>query len=189
MTDLSIPCPSCQAPIGVGRRSCPGCGAEVPAEHRAALLERLEAADEDYREACERQRRAAVVVLLVALVHLAWFALQLALRRSYLVDDGGVEALPTPQSVAVGLLLLGAFLVSRRAAVTGLAGALAIWVGAQVTLAAMVPAALLASFLSLSGVALLFGKVVVLVMLLRGLLAALAARATERRRAEPARPG
>jgi hypothetical protein len=79
-------------------------------------------------------------------------------------------------SILIGVVLIGCFFWTRRAPVAGIGAALALWLGMQIVLAALSPATLLHAFLSASGVALLLGKLLALLLLVQGLRAALEAR-------------
>jgi hypothetical protein len=172
MAVVSVPCPACRAALRLGDDACSSCGTPATAGLRDALSSRLEAMDADYRDARERMRRTGSVILVVALLYLAVaaFSLSMNLRTS----DGAASGIATVvlgSRLAVGLTLFACYLVARSVPTAGIAAALAFWLGAQVVLGATSPESLLPSFLSASGVATSFAKIVFAVLLLRGLLA------------------
>jgi hypothetical protein len=185
-SDISVPCASCTAPVGIAHAACSSCGARLPAELRASLLARLEAADEDYRDARERTRSASVLLLVVALLHLAvgviYFMLQRSASMVETADSSAAALVASGQTLLAGVVLLGCFSWSRRSPEAGIGAGVVAWLGMLVLPVAISPATFFASFLSASGVGLLFAKLMVLVLLVRGLLAARAARAIVARR-------
>jgi hypothetical protein len=173
---VSVPCP-CGAAIRLQRATCPSCGAPVSPELREALEVRFEASHAEYREAKEQVRRSSAVLLVLALLHLGFGVLMFLVARS------GELVPPTPEEASaslfslvgdgiVGGALLACYLVARRAPAAGLSAALAVWLGVRLVSFAVAPASLLLSFLSATGIAALLGKVVVVVLLARGLMAA-----------------
>jgi hypothetical protein len=176
---VSVPCPSCRAPILIGQRVCSACERAVERALLDALLERFEAADEDYRDAREQARRASIVMLVVALFQIAiggvWFVLDQTAGESAAPTTLGAVAFIRP--LVVGAALLGCFVWTIRAPVAGLGVGLALWLGVELLVIGLAPALLLISFLSATGVAILLAKIVAVGLLTRGLLAALSARA------------
>lgn len=149
-----------------------------------ALLARLEATDEEYREAQEQVRRGFIVILVVGLSHVLIGILLLMLHgiAADSADGATLGFLVFSETVIVGAVLVGCFFLSRRAPVVGIGVALAFWLGFQMLKIAISPSSLLTSFLSATGVATLFAKVVVLTLLARALYAGLAARTMLARR-------
>ncbi len=146
------------------------------AELREAIEASLEAAHSEYREANQRVRRSATVLLMVALLYLS-FGLLL-----YLVSAGDeftpLTELESRQRIGalvdntlVGSALLGSYFATRRAPLPAFVAALGVWM-AQVLAFSLAPSTLLLAFLSASGVALLMAKIVVFVLLVLGAVAA-----------------
>lgn len=190
MLDVSVPCGSCSAPIRFRDRVCPACGARVSPDLRSALEARLEASSADFRELKENVGSASLVLLILALLHLGLGVLVFIVeRRADLMpaEHGTDEALVSLiGNSTIGVAMLACYGGSRRAPVAALTAALVVWIGVNVIAWIGSPQSFLYAFLSLSGVASLFAKLVVLILLLRGLRSAYRVRALERRLASPA---
>ncbi len=76
------------------------------------------------------------------------------------------------EQTLIGSALLGCHFAVRRAPVAAFGAALGIWLSLQLLSFALAPSAILLAFLSVLGVALLMARIVVLVLLVRGALAA-----------------
>jgi len=189
MLDVNVPCGSCSAPIRFRDRVCPACGARVSPDLRSALEARLEASSADFRELKEHVGSASLVLLIVGLLHLGIGALIFIVeRRADMVpaEHGADEALASLiGSCTIGVAMLACYGGSRRAPVAAMTAALVIWIGVNVVAWIESPQSFLYAFLSLAGVASLFAKLVVLILLLRGLRSAYRVRSLERRLASP----
>lgn len=185
---VSVPC-SCGAEVGPMDARCRACNAPVSSEQREALDAALEAAHSEFRDARQQVQRAATVLLVVGLIYVAFGLL------SYLVS-AGTEFTPLTQeesstrvtalveNVVLGCALLGCYFAARRAPGRAFLVALGLWLANRLLVLAAAPATLFLAFVSAPGVALLMGRIVVLALLVRGLLAA---RRLNRIRADAAR--
>jgi hypothetical protein len=170
MTAVSVPCPSCSAAIHLGRGVCPSCRLPVPRQLREALEARLEAMSEDFRDLKAHAGRAAIVLLVIAILHvgfgIAWCAVELSAgmvtpsRNDYVEAFAGLFG-----NLVVGAAMLGCFAWARRARVPALSAGLIFWLGAQVL------TVVLGGLIVLS-VPLTLGKIVVTFVLVRGILSA-----------------
>jgi hypothetical protein len=134
--DVTVPCPSCPGWIRFGDRACPSCRAKVPPELSAALDERLEASDEDYRDLKGHVRTASGVLLVLGAVYavlgiVAWYAGTVG----NVTPPTAEERVETWVSVISNLLVSGAFLGcfawARRSPLPALAVATAFWITVQ----------------------------------------------------------
>jgi hypothetical protein len=153
-----------------------------PYRVRDALEARLESADEDFRDARANVRRAASILLLIAL-----FTAFLAVGR-YVLDvsselDGPAERTNALAELLVELalsgFLLGCFACVKRWPVSAVSAGLAAWLAAQVAMTIANP--LTAIPLGLSGFLGAFLRLVVLLLLVRGFIGAIRGQALIRR--------
>jgi hypothetical protein len=172
---ISVPCSACAKPIRFQDRACRACGAVVPASLRNALETRLEASDEDFREAKQRVRSAALTALILGLLHIGWPALRFVLARTgasagVAADAGDVAALVA--DCLIGGVMLACFAWARRAPLPALLTAFLVWAGVHGVAALLSPATLLSGpFLKITGA----------VLLARGILSAWKASTVLRR--------
>ena len=202
---VSIPCVACNQPIHVGDDFCPACGRRVDDDGKRALNERLEGLGTETRERAHHVREAskaiAVLAVLFVLGGVIFFAIGLkgandALAQLATLDDHAV--IPEPingvtYSVAelraaverepyqalglnlfLALVMLGLYFWSRRAALPAILTAMAIYVAVHVGNAIVDPMTIAQGIIV---------KVVAVLVLARGIRAALAARAFERQQA------
>jgi hypothetical protein len=178
MSSVTVPCSACAAPISHRDRACPACGAAVSRETRAGLEARLEAENDDYRDARQAARGASTFLLVLGLLYLGLGGIFFLVERSADVAQPGASLaapLALVANTALGLFLLAGSAWSRRAPVPGLTASLVAWSSVQVLQIIASPIAFLAQFLSPVAIALLMGKIVILTFLVRGLLAAVRA--------------
>lgn len=173
---VSVPC-DCGAEIGPVETRCRACNAPVTRETREAIEAALEAAHSGYREARQQMRRSATFLLVVALMYLTIGLL------AYVVS-GGTELAPLTEeesrnrltalieNLVIGGTLLGCHYETKVAPRASFLVALGIWVAARAAAFAAAPSAFFVAFLSASGVGLVMGKIIVFVLLIRGVLAA-----------------
>ena len=184
MPGVTVPCAKCNVPVGIKDDVCPSCRAPVSRQLRAALEARLDASDEDYRDAKLTARRASAVPLVVGAVCLTIAGV--LLYADLATDLGGQGLASTTVATCIGaavlgLLLIACFVWTRRAPVAGLGAALAIWLVAIALAVGASPLQwLVHSFASLRGVLQLFATIVGLFILARGLAAALRVRRLRR---------
>jgi hypothetical protein len=161
---------------------CPSCKAIVPHTVRDALEARLESADEEFRDARSNVRRAASILLVIAL-----FTAFLAVGR-YALDvsselDGAAERASALAELLVELalsgVLLGCFALVKRWPVPAMSAGLVAWLVAQI--AATIENPLTAIPFGASGLLRSFSRLVVLVLLVRGLTGAIRGQALIRR--------
>ncbi|MDC0747578.1 hypothetical protein [Polyangium mundeleinium] len=174
MIQVSVPCP-CGADIAFRDAACPACKTPVSRALRDDLEARLEHAHTEYGEAKQSVRRAATAMIVLGALYVV-FAL---LIYYLLVSDPGLapvdslgDAAPLLTNGLLGLLLIACAVGSRRSPIAAFAVALALWLVTQTLVYVALPAQFFLEFLSARGIAGLFAKVIVVVMLVRGLLAA-----------------
>jgi hypothetical protein len=171
MIDVTVPCEKCGAGVGFGEGRCGKCRLKLPREGREALHARLEAASDDYRELQGQIRAARSVLLIACLVHLAIavIAFLAASNTPNGRDRGDALQLGFDMVIGVGFLVL--WLVARRT--TGLAMTLAAlgWLGLQAALSLASPLAVFSG-----GVWIIWAKLVVAILILRGIVAAVRAK-------------
>jgi hypothetical protein len=180
--DVTVPCPSCAAPVGFPGRVCPSCRADVPRALRDALEARLESADEDFRDGRSNVRTASTILLLLALLSLALGAGRYILAAMSGFDASDERAAALAQLVfdaLVGGVLLACFAWARRSPVFAITAGLLAWTGIQVAETIVSPASALPA--GLVGFLNSFWRLVVLLLLVRGLIAALRGQALIRK--------
>ncbi len=181
LVQVTAPCGGCSADIRFGERRCVACGAPVSRAVTQALDRRLEAADPAFRGLANDVSSAASVLLLVALGHVGF-----ALFRYYVAHDPGmaaaVEGTGTRTAVVgdlgVSAAMVGCFLWARRAPLVALTVALLVWLSIQ------------SVTISVGGVVIISGwlllvRIGILVLLIRGIVAAVLARRLRARLAPP----
>ena len=189
VTNVSVPCEACGTALGLHHRACPKCKAPMPRSLRTDLEARLAASDDDFRELVQRVERALTVVLVVGLLYVALAAISVAWDRTsdIVASEGGLAsafAYVAP-NLLVGMALLACFAWSKRFALQGLVAALIVWVALEVIRVAVAPGLLLLMFLSFGSLAVFGAKLLVLVVLIRGVLAAIKRSRFLKRSAEP----
>jgi len=181
---VTVPC-ACGADLSFGDAVCAKCSAPVPSQLREALEDRLEGAHLGYRDAKKGTRRAATVVLIIALLHLGiGLVLYLVATSSdiapSIATEGHEQQLLLAANSAIGVALLGCYFGSRTAPATALTAALGIWLAVRIVSFAIAPQSILLSFLSFGGIAVLLGRFAVLLLLIRGVVSARELTATVR---------
>jgi len=177
--DVTVPCPSCEGEVGYGDAKCSKCGARVPGELREALDERLASASPEFALLREHQRTASWTLLIIALVLWAEGVIVFAADRfgaGYVPDSTALtSALITLVSDGLlGVVFVGAHLAARNAPVVGSAVGAAAWLAVNVALVTQSTAIVV----SLYGIAI---RVVLLLLLVRGLVSAVRANGLRRR--------
>jgi hypothetical protein len=180
--DVTVPCPSCAAPVGFPGRVCPSCKAQVPRPQRDALEARLESADEDFRDGRANIRTAGTILLLLSLLSFALGAGRYLLGTSTGFESGADRLVAlvqlAPDAVAGGVFL-ACFAVARRSPVIAIAAGLLLWTANQVAQTVASPISALP--FGLVGFVNAFLRLVVLLLLVRGLVAAIRGRALIRK--------
>jgi hypothetical protein len=200
--DVSIPCSHCGAPVRTGDDFCQRCGGAISTDLKAALSQRLEASDFETAKHLGhvRQARGAIATLAVLYVIGGLFAFYLAFQTAQQALsnlDGLAASSIVPQAIdgvtytagelrrmverepyqVLGLNLLlaaimfGLFLWAKRAPLPAVMTALAVFATVQVGNALIDPKTII------QGVVI---KIIAIVLLIRGVRSALAARAIER---------
>jgi hypothetical protein len=182
MFDVTVPCQGCGEQIGFGQLKCSRCGSKVPRELTAALHERLEAASSDYRDLRDSIASARSVLLIGALVYLANGVLAFAAsnRRQFESEEDHELSLYLLLFDVVCSAVFAAvwwFAKHRPALAILLAGAFYVSIQALVALA--IPSTIVTG---------LWIKGIVVILLVRGMVAAIRAntllKAFGRRRTE-----
>ena len=174
MIQVSVPCP-CGADIAFRDAACPACKTPVSRALRDDLEARLEHAYREYGEAKQNVRRVAMAMIVLGALHVV-----VALLIYYLLVadpvlapvDSLADAAPLLPNGVLGLLLIACAAWSRRSPNAAFVVALVLWLVTQALVYMALPAQFFLSFLSATGITGLFAKVIVVVMLVRGLLAA-----------------
>jgi hypothetical protein len=164
---------------------CPSCGKVVPLPLREALEARLEASDEDFREARAKVRSAATTLLVLALLHAGAGLLRFLVERSSGFQDATEKVRAVASLIAylaMGAVLFGCYAWCARAPIRATAVGLGTWLTLQV--AATIASPLSALPIGLSGFLVAFVRFAVLLLLVRGLVAALRGRSVMCRMAE-----
>jgi hypothetical protein len=198
---VSIMCPACNGAIVVGDKFCEKCGAKVTAEQEASLLERLEHSSGDMAEHMKQVRAARQTIMVLAVMFVlggvVMYFIAQGTAETALNNLRGLDAAMTypqevqGQTVTVGrlremveseprqLLLLNIFLA-------GLMGGLWLWAKKSVLPAMLVALAVFATVHVASAmmdpktiVQGIYIKIFAIVVLTRGVRAALAARKLE----------
>lgn len=169
MLDVSVPCERCGAAIRFGNARCPSCTKTVTHDLRSALERRLHESSDDFRDLREQTRSASAVVLITALAYLAsgvigYLAHTRAVVRFAEDDAAAIAALVERSSIGLVLCVLSA-LVPRHPT-RFLTAALVVWLLVQVLAALVTPLTIWHA---------LWLKLVALVLLVRGIFAAVAA--------------
>jgi hypothetical protein len=172
---ITVPCP-CGAPLSLGHTACPSCRTPISPALRDALDARLESAHADYREARQAVSRAAILLLVLGILHLLAVPVLALLASSAAPSPGpGVDApvaLLLASNGAVGLALLACWRAAKRAPLTAMTVALGTWFVVRLALVLLAPAAVLLSFASAGGILTLLAKAAVFLVLGRGFLGA-----------------
>ncbi|MGC4090594.1 MAG: hypothetical protein QM756_22530 [Polyangiaceae bacterium] len=182
--DVSIPCAQCAQPVYFGQAQCSNCGTSLSSRARDALEERLAASSADYGELREQVGAARAALLVVALLHAAFgligFVSQVVSPLRVEGEDPALAWL-LGNLVLTGLLL-GCWHAARRAPAAALLVASAIWTVGQ---------ALGASQFQFLSFRIPLLRLAALLLLLRGVVAALKASRIRRRmrKARQASPG
>ena len=201
--DVSVPCDKCSKPIRLGDDFCEACGEKVDGTLKDALRQRLEGSDSEAAEAAKhiKSARQAIVALAVLFVlgGVVMFVMAQSTAEKALHNLDGLDAdMVFPQAIdgvtyKVGelremieaepyqILVLNLFLAAvmaglwvwaKRAVLPAVVTALAVYVAVQVGNVVMDPKTIVQG---------IFVKVIAIIVLVRGVRSALAARAIERR--------
>jgi hypothetical protein len=180
--DVTVPCAACSAPVGFPGRVCPSCSAVVPFASRKALEQRLEAADDDFREARTAVRSAATILLLIALlcvaVGLGRYLLEVSSDLASSSDRVGALA-GLAANVAVGAVLFGCAFAAKRHPLPAVGMGFLVWLLAQV--GALIASPISALPIGITGFVVAFLRLAILLLLVRGLLAAIRGQRLVRR--------
>lgn len=172
--DVTVPCPSCAAPVGFPGRTCPSCKATVPAAVRDALEQRLEAADEDFRDGRAATRSAATILLLIALVSLAAgmgrFGLEVTSDFASPTEKVGALVELAVQ-LAVSAVFFCCVAWTKRSPLPAVAVGFLVWLLAQV--GATIVSPLSALPIGVAGFVGAFLRLAIFLFLVRGLVAAI----------------
>jgi hypothetical protein len=174
---VTVPCPSCAAPVGFPGRVCPSCKALVPAAVRDALEQRLEAADEDFRDGRAATRSAATILLLLALVSLAagLGRYGLEVTSDFVSPPEKIGALGgLVVQLAVSAVFFACCAWAKRAPVPAVALGFLVWVLAQIGATFASPISALP--IGISGFVIAFLRLLIFLFLVRGLAAAIRGR-------------
>jgi hypothetical protein len=171
--EVTVPCPSCAAPVGFPGRVCSSCKAVVPAAVRDALERRLEAADEDFREGRAATRSAATILLLLALVSVALglgrYALEVTSDFASPAEKAGALGELVVQ-LAVGAVFFGCFAWAKRNPLAAVATGFLVWLLPQVGATIAQPISALP--IGVVGFVNAFLRLAIVLILIRGLVAA-----------------
>jgi hypothetical protein len=152
---------------------CSRCGAAVPPDRRAALEARLEAADEDFRDGRANVRTASNILLLLSLITMALGVGQYVLMATSGFESSAERAAWLAALVlqlALGAVFLGCFAWVKASPVLAIATGLVVWLGVQIAVTVALP--LTAIPMGLVSFLAAFLRLVVFVLLVRGLVAA-----------------
>ena len=174
---VSIPCASCSQQIRFGQRACPACSRPVSSDETAALESRFEATHVDFRDAKAVVLRGLTAALVAGLMTMAIAGLRVFLTSNS--SETGIES--PPLTSAIGDLLLGLSLVAcwlgrRRVPAVASITALLIWSASLVAPFLASPALAVLGIASPVGLALTLARLAVLIVLARGVPAALQVR-------------
>jgi hypothetical protein len=198
---VSVPCGVCPDHIGLGAATCPGCGRAVTDRDRAVLQARLEAGDFQAYQRGRRMRNGATWIGVLAILFAIWAPIVYALGASKVAGGlARLEAFSDDETlapidgvtytagelraqlqrapwraaglnVALAVLMGGLWLWGRRAPLSAICCALALYVVVQVANALLDPTTIVQGLLI---------KILALAALWKGLRAALVARAVMR---------
>jgi hypothetical protein len=198
VVEVSVPCASCSGSIRIGDDFCQSCGASVSRDLKAALERRLEASSYTMSQSAKRVREASHVIIgLCVLFVISGIVLYFVQQSkaadalsnlSALSDDmlvpetSGATArtvaelrkqieiepyLTLALNLVLGAMMLGLYFWSRRSALPAIMTAFAVYIVVQIGNALFEPQTIF------QGV---FIKIIVIIALIKGLRAALAAR-------------
>ena len=170
---ITVPCRRCAGAIAYGESKCAQCASVVSKEQREALHARLAAASADYRDLLEQIRSGRTALLVASLVYLA-----LALMGLWVIaqaqDDATVAA--ARETMLLNLLygtgFLGCWSLAKRMPTLGLLLAAGVWLVLQILLALIDP---------IAGLAGLWVKGIMAVLMSRGIIAGLRANTFTRK--------
>jgi hypothetical protein len=176
--NVTVACSSCAAEVGFPGRVCPSCHKALPSELADELERRLEAADEDFRDARTDLRSAGSILLVVGLWTL------LAAVGRYLIEITAAFASSEDKiGAAMDLviqLVLGSVLLACAGEVRyrprlAVAAGLLVWLSVQVALTIQAP--LTALPFGFGGFLFGFLRLGVFLLLVRGVIAAVRGQA------------
>lgn len=175
MLDVSVPCAGCGAANRFGELRCDGCGARVGRDARDALHARLEASSDDYRDLMTQVNAGRAVLLVASLAYLAFVGVSLpAFLASGDVEPGAHQLLVMGfvVDVSIGSTFLVLWAAARRHPAMALLLAAALWLAAQlmIVVVSLLAGAYLLIFTGL------WLKVVVAILMARGIVAGIRAR-------------
>lgn len=174
---VSIPCASCSQQIRFGQRACAACGRAVSSDETSALESRFEATHVDFRDAKAVVLRGLSAALVAGLLTVAIAGLRLFLTST--ATEPGSESSPITPAIAdllLGLFLVGCWIGRHRSPALASIAALLIWAASLAAPFLASPALALLGIASPTGLALTLARVAVLLVLARGVPAALRMR-------------
>ena len=137
--DVSVACPQCSQPVRIGDDFCQSCGWVVSAEHKRALVTRLEAADLDGNVRRGRVTRASAAMLILSVMY-ALSGLVIFVAADGFGDAVELDAQRTLLiNLGVSAIMMGLFFWSRREPLPAMLWALAIFVMVNVVSAIASP--------------------------------------------------
>lgn len=167
MAPISIPCAHCDANVPFGESACPNCKAPVDAELTARLVDKAESSNPEYRAARTRASQATLLLLIAGLIHLLGAAILVYADQPSL--PGELKEATLSSAVAAGCFF-GASAWSRIAPKWAFIATLVVWSIQEVSSILSNPSAWLP--LGFGAVAVLFLEFVFVVLLVRGVFAA-----------------
>jgi hypothetical protein len=174
---VSIPCASCSQSITFGQRVCPACSRPVSSDETAALESRFEATHGDFRDAKAVVLRGLTAALVAGLITVAIAGLRVFLTISS--SEPGIESPPLTFAIAdllLGLALVACWFGHHRFPALASIAAFLIWSASLVAPFLVSPALAVLGIASPTGLALALARLAVLVVLARGVPAALQVR-------------
>ena len=174
---VSITCASRSQPIRFGQRACSACSRRLSSEETAALESRFEAMHVDFRDAKTLVLRGLAAALVAGLMTMTIAGLRVLLTSD--ASDTGTASPPLAPAIAdllLGFSLVACWLGRRRFPALASISALLIWCASLLAPFLASPALAVLGIASPAGVALTLARLAVLLLLARGVPAALQLR-------------
>jgi hypothetical protein len=173
---VAIPCAACSQTVRLGSQTCPACGRSLSSDEHAALEARFEATNVDYRDAKSAVLRALAAALVVGSLTFTIEAIRLVLTvtsdPAFTTSSGAGSAV----ALLTGLALATCWFGRRRVPTLAVVVATVIWATSLALPMVLAPVTTLLGIASAGGVALTLVRLVVLLVLLRGISASVQMR-------------
>lgn len=173
---VAIHCTSCSRSIKLGAVTCPACGRPLSSDELAALEARFEASNVDYRDAKTAVLRALAASLAAGLMTVAIHGMSVVVAVTSDATSTTSFGQGSATSLPAGLALVTCWFARRRMPTFAVVAATLIWSASLVLPLLLAPAESILGLASAAGVALTLVRLAVLLLLVRGVAAAIQMR-------------